>query len=208
LAETEQVICGSCNLGLPRTGFAEEAYDNELAQLFWGRLPIERAAAWFYYQAQSEVSQVIYELKYRNHPEIGEQLGRMMAEELQCNGFFEGIDLMMPVPLTRMRKWKRGYNQSEEIARGIQQVTSLPIVGDVLKRNRYNDSQTRKNRWQRTENVEGAFCLCNADKVRHRHVLIVDDVVTTGATVYACGKELMKAEGVRVSVLALGYSKG
>ncbi|WP_315578910.1 ComF family protein [Hoylesella oralis] len=207
LAETEQVLCAVCNLMLPRTGFVDDAYDNEMAQLFWGRLPIERSAALFYYEAQSQVSRMIYELKYRNHPEIGERLGCFMAEELLPKGFFEGIDMIIPVPLARKRQRQRGYNQSTAIARGIQSAVSLPLSEHVLRRNYYHDSQTQKNRWQRADNVEGAFSLCDADTIRDKHLLIVDDVVTTGATVCACGKELMKSGGVRISVLSLGYSK-
>ncbi len=196
-----------CNLMLPRTNFADDAYNNEMAQLFWGRLPIERSAAFFYYEAQSDVSRIIYELKYHNHPEIGEQLGYFMAEELSEKGFFDGIDLIIPVPLTRNRLRQRGYNQSVTIARGIQRAISLPINERVLCRNRYVDSQTQKNRWQRADNVEEAFSLCDADSIRNKHLLIVDDVVTTGATVCACSKELMKAGDINISVLSLGYSK-
>ncbi len=207
LAASEQVLCAVCNLTLPRTGFADDAYDNEMARLFWGRLPIERAAALFYYERGSQTTQVIFDLKYRNHPEIGEQLGYFMAEELSEKGFFDGIDLIIPVPLTRKRQRQRGYNQSTAIAHGIQNAVSLPVKEHILHRNRYHGSQTEMSRWQRADNVEGAFSLYDADAIRDKHLLIVDDVVTTGATVCTCGKELMKAGGIRISVLSLGYSK-
>ena len=208
LAVDEEVVCSMCNLHLPRTYFWQDAYDNEMARLFWIQLPVERAAAWMFYQPHSQAGNMIYDLKYRSHPETGEMIGRMMAEEMMADGFFEGIDLIVPVPLARKRQRQRGYNQSMEIAKGISQVTRIPIAGDVVRRNSFSESQTRKNRQGRQENVEGAFELVNAEKVSGKHLLIVDDIVTTGATIIACGKELAKARDVKVSIASIGMTKG
>ena len=116
LSVTEEVICSKCNFHLPRTGFHQDAYENEMARLFWAQIPIQRATAFFYYEPHAETANIIYELKYKNHPEIGTTIGRMLAKEIQPSGFFEGIDGIVPVPLAKKRLHQRGYNQSEEIA--------------------------------------------------------------------------------------------
>jgi len=207
LSVTEEVICSKCNLHLPRTFFQQDPYENVMAKLFWGQIPVERAAALFYFEAHAETANIIYELKYRNHPEIGEVMGRMMARELQSTGFFDGMDAIVPVPLAKKRQRQRGYNQSVEIARGVSAVTGLPIYNKVVRRTVFEGSQTNKGRWERNENVEKVFELADDDNIDGKHLLIIDDVVTTGATVIACAKELVRAGDVKVSVLALGLAK-
>ena len=134
-------------------------------------------------------------------------MGRLMAKELQTSGFFDGIDGIVPIPLAKKRLRQRGYNQSLEIARGISEITSLPIYNKVVIRKVFEGSQTNKGRWERNENVDGVFELKEASAVQGKHLLIIDDVVTTGATVLACAKELCKAGNVKVSVISLGFSK-
>ena len=203
----EFFLCGSCNLQLPRTNYADNPYENDMARLFWGQLPVERCAALFFYQGGSGPSQILYELKYKNHPEIGEFFGRMIAEEWNDTGFFEGIDLIVPVPLAKERQRQRGYNQSLHIACGIGSVTRLPIVTNAVSREQFVESQTQKDRWQRNENVEGCFRLNDGSALKGRHVLLVDDVVTTGATICSCGREMLKAGDVRFSILTIGFAK-
>ena len=207
LTVSEETICTKCNLHLPRTGFHKDPYENEMAKLFWHQIPIERATAFFYYEAHSETANILYELKYKNHPEIGEVMGRLMARELQTSEFFDGIDGIVPIPLAKKRQRQRGYNQSMEIARGISEITSLPIYNKVARRNVFEGSQTNKGRWERNENVEGVFEVKDVSAIQGKHRLIVDDVVTTGATVRACAKELCKAGNVKVSVISLGFAK-
>ncbi|MBR1412091.1 MAG: ComF family protein [Prevotella sp.] len=207
LSITEEVLCGKCNLHLPRTDFQQNPYENVMAKLFWGQIPIERATALFYYEPHAETANLLYELKYKNHPEIGEVLGRMMARELQLSGFFEGIDGIIPIPLAPKRQRQRGYNQSLCIAEGISEVTGLPILKKAIRRTIFEGSQTSRGRWERNENVEHVFELLDAESVRGKHLLVVDDVVTTGATMIACSKELAKADDVRISVLSIGFAK-
>lgn len=207
LSVTEEVLCGKCNLHLPRTDFQQSPYENVMAKLFWGQIPIERATALFYYEPHAETANLLYELKYKNHPEIGEVLGRMMARELQLSGFFEGIDGIIPIPLAPKRQRQRGYNQSLCIAEGISEITGLPILKKVIRRTIFEGSQTSRGRWERNENVEHVFELTDAESVRGKHLLVVDDVVTTGATMIACSRELAKAGGVRISVLSIGFAK-
>lgn len=206
LSLTEQVLCASCNMHLPRTGFQYQPFDNIMARLFWGIIPIERAAALFYYMAGSKPANILYDLKYHDHPEIGREMGVMMAQEFGEAGFFEGIDLLVPVPLARNRQRHRGYNQSLELAKGISCVTGVPIASQVVHRTVFKQSQTQMQRRERQENVEGVFVLTDAEALRGKHILLIDDVVTTGATMMACGRELLKAEGVKLSLLSLGFT--
>lgn len=207
LAASESVICGVCHFRMPLTGFAKDPYDNPLARLFWGQFPIEKAIAYFYFIPHSDTSRLIYDLKYHHQPDIGENMGRIIANELPPPRFFDDIDAIVPVPITRKRYWQRGYNQSMEIARGISDITHLPILKKVIKRTHFNISQTKKKGWERQENVENAFQLLRPEAVRGRHLLLVDDIVTTGATIRACAKELCKAGNVRISVFSLGFTK-
>ena len=207
LTVTEEAICSTCNFHLPRTDFHRNAYENEMAKLFWAQIPIERATAFFYYEPHASTANLIYELKYKNHPEIGSIIGRMVAKEIQPSGFFDGIDGIIPVPLAKKRQRQRGYNQSEEIARGVSEITGLPVYKKVVRRNSFKGSQTNKGRWDRQENVEHVFELIDAAAVSNQHLLLIDDVVTTGATCIACAKALCQAGNVRISILSLGFAK-
>ena len=207
LAVTEEVVCSKCYLHLPRTDFGHDLYENVMAKLFWGQIKLEKATALFYYEPHAETVQILYEMKYKNHPEIGVVMGRMMAKELMKSGLFEDIDALVPVPLAKKREYERGYNQSLELAKGVSEVTHLPIADQVVRRTKFVDSQTHRGRWERSENVEGVFELVDGDSLNGKHVLLIDDVVTTGATIIACAQEMQKASNVRISVLALGFAK-
>ena len=207
LAVTEEVVCSKCYLHLPRTDFGHDLYENVMAKLFWGQIKLEKATALFYYEPHAETVQILYEMKYKNHPEIGVVMGRMMAKELMKSGLFEDIDALVPVPLAKKREHERGYNQSMELAKGVSEVTQLPIANQVVRRTKFVDSQTHRGRWERNENVEGVFELVDGDSLSGKHVLLIDDVVTTGATIIACAQEMQKASNVRISVLALGFAK-
>lgn len=207
LSIEEEILCVSCNLRLPRTGFSYDAYENEMAKVFWGRIPVERCAPFMYYLAKSASANLIYLLKYNDRPDIGEYLGKMIAEEFKKDYFFEEIDLIVPIPLECKRQRERGYNQSLMIARGVSDVTGLPIGTDIIERKIFESSQTEKNRWMRNDNVKDVFQLLQPEKVQGKHILLIDDVVTTGATISSCGQELAKAGNVKISVLSIGFAK-
>ena len=207
LSPTERSLCGVCLFHLPRTDFHQKPLDNPMAQLFWGLAPIEKAAALFYYHPHSETAQLVYRLKYNNRPDIGEDMGRVMACELQATDFFSDIDVLLPVPLASKRLRQRGYNQSEQLAIGISDITHLPIVSKVLRRKHFQQSQTTLNRWQRQENVTDTFQLKEEHLLQGKHVLLIDDICTTGATLIACANVLKTIEGIRISVLTLGFTK-
>ena len=207
LAPSERALCAVCLFHLPRTNFHLKPLDNPMAQLFWKLTNVQKAAALFYYQPHSETAQLVYRLKYNNRPDIGEDMGRVMAKEMQLSDFFSDIDVLLPVPLSCKRLRQRGYNQSEQLAVGISDVTHLPIVTKALRRKDFHQSQTTLNRWQRQENVADTFQLKDAQQLQDKHVLLIDDICTTGATLISCAHALQDVEGIRISVLTLGFTK-
>lgn len=207
LDTAEDVICTACLMRLPQTGFADDLYENEMAKTFWGRIKnFEKAFALVYHQPHSDSAHPVYQLKYRGKPDVGTDYGLLMGKMLLPHGFFDDIDAIVQVPLAKKRVRARGYNQSEMIALGLHDVSHLPIYNNVVRRVSFEGSQTQMDRWNRTENVENAFQLVNGDKVRRKHLLIVDDVVTTGATVCAVAAQLQKADDVRISVISIGFA--
>lgn len=192
---------------MPLTLYEKSPLDNPMARLFWGRFPIENAAALFFYEPHGNVSRIVYDMKYHGFPETCQYMGEIMARRMSASAFFDGIDALVPMPLTWRRHWKRGYNQSMEMARGVSNVTGLPIFYKVVKRTHFKQSQTTQHAYERMMNVEDAFQLTDADKIAGKHILLIDDIVTTGSTITACAKELAKATGVSISILTLGFTK-
>ena len=207
LALTEQYVCTSCLLSVPRTGFASDPYENPMARLYYGRLPVERVAAWAFYSPDNISSRMVKTLKYHGLPALGDLLGRIMGAELQKHHFFDGIDVLMPIPLAPTRLHERGYNQSRHIAQGLSLATGIPIADGVVVRTEFKGSQTRLAHADRQKNVDDVFLLKAPDAVAGSHVLIVDDVVTTGATTMSFGRELLKINDVKASILALTFTK-
>lgn len=208
LAISEDVICSICNLHMPRTYFSKKPYENNMAKLFWGQIKIEKATALFFYEPHSEMSRIILSLKYLDHPETGELMGRMLAEEANRDNFFDGIDFIIPIPLTRKRQRKRGYNQSMEIARGINEITKIKIISNAVIRKTFKTSQTKMNRWQRQANVKDVFDIGKKFDLNNKHILIVDDVVTTGSTIIACAQKIAENyNNVKFSIMSLGFTK-
>ena len=163
----------------------------------------DRATAYFYYYKEGKYSQLIHHLKYYDHPEVGTYLGRLAATELKASGFFDGIDLIVPVPLSKKKQRQRGYNQSDYIARGISEVTSIDMCTNSIERIVNTDTQTAKGRIDRWKNAEGIFRIKDAATLTGKHILLIDDVATTGATLHACVSVLFTIPGIRVSVFAL-----
>ena len=207
LAPTEHSVCCSCLFSLHRTDFHLTPYDNKMARLFWGLVPIEKAAAFVYFHPHSDPAQMVYQLKYANHPDIGIDLGRIMAQEMIPSDFFQDIDALLPVPLADKRMRQRGYNQSEQLAIGIHQLTHLPVITKALRRKSFHQSQTKLFRWERQENVSDTFQLVDDHELTGRHVLLIDDVCTTGATLCACINALKDVEGIHCSILTLSFTK-
>ncbi|MDR3329151.1 MAG: ComF family protein [Prevotellaceae bacterium] len=204
LVAGEQVLCSGCRYKLPRTGYWLQK-DNPLEQLFWGRLPVESACSLFFMGKGSRYRKLLHKLKYSNKPRIGVALGRLLGAELAQAAAYQSITHIIPIPLHPKRQRKRGYNQSEMIAEGIAQEMAKPLRADIVFRPQYNETQTKKTRDERWKNVQGIFAVRpgRAAPLAGGHVLLVDDVLTTGATIEACAAALMQAVGCKLSVATL-----
>jgi ComF family protein len=201
----ETFICTECFVLIPRTNYHLKP-DNPVSQLFWGRCLIEKAAAFSFYTKDSRIRKLIHQLKYKGIKEIGSELGRIYGNSLKSSGFLEEIDLIIPVPLHPSKKRQRGFNQSDLISRGISETTGIPMDSDLLVRKTVSKTQTRKSRYDRWTNVQDIFRVTDQDRLKDLHILLVDDVITTGSTIEACTNEILKAENVKVSVVALAFS--
>lgn len=204
LSKTENDICFDCLNSLPKTN-THLVPDNNIEKLFWTFLPIQKATSFFFYDSM-ESRHIIYQLKYFNNPHVGITIAEVMSKELQETNFFDGIDVIVPIPLHWQRKLKRSYNQCDFIAVGINKCTRIPIERHAIIRKVNNSSQTHKMLSERKENVTDIFCLINPERVKDKHILLVDDVITTGSTAISCGQELMKAGNVKISVISMGYA--
>lgn len=207
LSATETAFCMPCLLTNPFKPMFSDCKDNKLVKLFMGIIPIERAQSLFRYLPGNELCNVIYSLKYHNAPEVGEILGRKAANALKDKGFFDGIDLLIPVPLTKKRKRQRGYNQAEVICMGLSEVTGIPVMNDNLVRIVFKGSQTKLSHFERMNNVRNNFAVIRPSDFANKHVLIVDDIITTGSTVKSCGEIIASgADNVKISVLSIGLA--
>jgi len=205
LMRNESLICTECFVVIPRTNY-HFVEDNPVAQLFWGRCLIEKAAAFSYYNKGSRIRKLIHNLKYNGIREIGYDLGRLYGLSLKTSGFINDIDIIIPVPLHPMKERIRGFNQSETISMGIADVTRLPVDIKSLARILVSATQTKRSRYERWTNVEGIFQVIDSKSIMGKHILLVDDVITTGSTIESCTNELLKIEGVKVSVVALAFA--
>lgn len=205
LVRGEEVICLGCLMDLPKTGF-EKMADNPVAKLFWGRADIQFATALCSFDKGGIMQHLMHQLKYKGSRETGETLGKVLGHDLMCTSSWSEIDLVVPVPLHPRRERERGYNQSAEIGRGVAKALGKPLVTGNLVRHRYSETQTRKGKYERWENVRELFRSRNPEILEGKHILLVDDVVTTGATLEACAKVLLKIQGVKVSIATLAYA--
>jgi ComF family protein len=205
LMRNENIICTACYVIIPRTGYHTVA-DNPVAQLFWGRCFLEKAAAFSFYNKGSRIRNLIHNLKYKGIREIGYELGKIYGLSLKSSGFTDDIDIIIPVPLHPEKIHARGFNQSEIISSGISEVTGVPVNTGSLFRLSISATQTKRSRYDRWVNVEGIFSVVDQEQIREKHVLLVDDVITTGSTIESCASELLKTEGVKVSAVALAFA--
>jgi len=203
LYENEKAICKSCFRKLPRTGFESNPYDNTLNQLLWGRARVETACAMFYYRKGETVQSLLHALKYKGYTEIGLELGRKLGVLMKTHEYPQ-FDVIVPVPLHPKKYRLRGYNQSEVIANGMRERLNIPVDCTNLHRTKHTTSQTSKGRFERWENVEGLFGLHDPDKYLGCHLLLIDDVTTTGATLEACIQPLNKVPYAKVSIATVG----
>lgn len=205
LTSINELICLDCINELPVTNFYKHA-DNPVEKIFRGRMPIESAAAHVYFTKQSLMQNLLHQFKYRGVKEIGLYFGKMMGECLRLSAAYNDVDALIPLPLFFKKEKKRGYNQAAVICDGMAEIMKLPILKDVVARKNKTETQTHKNRMERWENIEDKFELVKKSMIAGKHILLVDDVITTGATLESCGSEILKGDNVRLSIAALAYT--
>ncbi len=206
LYTSEKFICLECLADLPKTNFYNES-GNIVEQLFWGRVQIESATSFFFFRKGSKYQKILHFLKYKGLKEVGFEIGINYGFELQKNSHYASVDFIVPVPLHPKKLKQRGYNQSEWIARGISKVLHKPVESKNLVRKVYTSTQTRKTRFERWQNVEDIFKVSDPEIFKGKHILLIDDVVTTGATLEACVVAVQKAQNTKISIATLAYAE-
>jgi ComF family protein len=205
LYKNENNICTYCLYHLPKSNF-HLTNDNPVAKIFWGRINIQSAAAFYTFNKGGKVQQLIHQLKYKGQQQVGICLGKLYGYELRDCPDFKSVDVIIPVPLHAKKQRKRGYNQSTCFAEGLAETMRLAVDPGVLFRSAASETQTKKTRFTRWKNVESIFYVQNEQQILNKHILLVDDVITTGATLEACAQALLKIEGVKVSVATIAYA--
>ncbi len=195
-------LCLKCIIQLPHTGF-EKIENNPIEKIFIGRANIKAASSQFYFSKGHLVQHLIHQLKYKGNKEAGEYLGAVMGKALLESGRFNEIDYLVPLPLYADKEFKRGYNQSEIICNGIHTAINTPILTKTVIRKRFTETQTKKHRAERWENVDGSFSIVNPQKLEGKNILLIDDVITTGATLEACSQIILKIPNVQLSIATL-----
>lgn len=201
LVKNESDICTACIINLPKTNFHLDI-DNPLNKIFWGRVPVEMVAAYYFFNKGNKVQRLLHELKYKSNKNVGEKIGVLYGYELLNTPVFNTIDYIIPVPLHPKKLKKRGYNQSEWFANGLSQSMNIPVSTNILYRNTDSTTQTKKSRFNRWENVAEIFGVKTPELLKNKHILLVDDVITTGATIEACAK-ILKEHHAKISVVSI-----
>jgi ComF family protein len=205
LVAHEEVLCIGCETLVPETNYDSIA-DNDTVVRFAGRIPFQHATSFAYFTEDGLLQHMLHGLKYRGRKEIGEYFGRRFARRLHTTDWISTVDAIIPVPLHLTRMQRRGYNQSQVIAEAMSETLQIPSLPNVLARVRNTESQVNKTRHERTENMRSAFAVTDNNAIAGKHILILDDVLTTGATIEACAAALLAVEGVKISIVTIGIA--
>ncbi|OJW69765.1 MAG: competence protein [Candidatus Amoebophilus sp. 36-38] len=205
LVKSERWLCTGCLVDLPQTNYHTEV-NNPVAQKFYGRIPITYAMAMYKFRIGSSVQRLVHQLKYGNTPEIGEMLGNLYGEQLRSEEWDYKFDCIVPVPLHPQRLRERGYNQSDYFAKGMASVLAISWYSDCLKRTKNTVTQTHQNKMERLDNLMDAFYVVNSSIIQNKHVLLVDDVITTGSTLEACALSLLAAGTKQISIATIAVT--
>jgi len=205
LIESEKYFCFACFLKLPKTNY-HLIPENRAIERLAGKVSLVKASSYFYYNKGGAAQKLIAEIKYRGNRKLGEWIGGYLAEDMISSGFFQGIDYLVPVPLHRSKEKKRGFNQAEKIAEGIAKVTRIPVENDNVIREKANISQTGKGIFDRWKNTLNLFDLKDTELFKKKHILLIDDVLTTGSTLEAVAQSLLKSQEVKISILTLAIT--
>lgn len=202
LVSKERLICTRCMSTIPSPSLFNKS-DNKVEEMFWGRCKLENAVSFSLFTRGGSVQSLIHNLKYKGVKELGPYLGSALGNRLMTKEWISEVDYIIYVPLTRSKEKKRGFNQSRLIATGLSDSLSIPILDDALERYSSKGTQTTRGRYERWENVESLFGVRRREEVRGKHLLLIDDVITTGSTIESCVNKLTEIDGVRVSVASI-----
>jgi ComF family protein len=205
LLGTEDLICTDCLYNLPYTNFQFQP-DNIVAQQFWGKIDLQQAYALLYFEKGGKVQHLIHQFKYKSMPKIGNKLGSIAGEQLLNSIIVNQVDHIIPVPLHKSRLRERGYNQSTHFAQGLAVKLQATVEEHNLVRVVKTATQTHKNRFARYENMQKVFALKHPEKLEGKHIMLVDDIVTTGSTLEACAQELLMVPGIKLSIATIAYA--
>lgn len=205
LYKQEIAICTHCLYHLPKTDFYKQS-ENTLTKIFWGRTTIFSASSIYYFNKGTKVQNLIHELKYNGNKSVGNVVGKMHGYELLKSEYFNTVDIIIPVPLYYKKLRRRGYNQSECFAEGLSESMEKPLDTKKLIRAKTSETQTKKSRYERWQNVENIFQIIDSDSLSGKHILLADDVITTGSTVEACANTILKIPDTKVSVVSIAYA--
>lgn len=206
LQSTESVICTECRHEIPLTNH-HESEENEITSRFYGRIPLEHASTLFYFHKKGIVQEMIHKLKYQGHEEIGETIGFWYGEELKDVEKLKDVDYIIPVPLHKKRLRNRGYNQVSKFGEALSKTLQIPFNESILKRNIYSETQSKKNILQRSAVNESVFGINFTEEFHDKHFLLIDDVITTGATLESCSRELLKIPGAKISIVCMAMTQ-
>lgn len=205
LPSTTQSICVDCLIQLPETRFQHSA-GNPVERLFYGRIKLRTAMASYFFSKKQALRHIIHAFKYEQNKEVCIQMGKLMGEHIKNCERMLPIDYLIPIPIHDSRAKKRGYNQALLLCEGIEHTTGIPILANIVQRARATETQTRKGRSARWENVEDGFYIGEEKLLQQKHLLLIDDVITTGATLEACGSVILKAQPASLSIAALAWA--
>lgn len=206
IKKNEELICFRCRSNLPKTKFLNDT-DNELLDRFYGRLKLNFGFSYLYFYKSGITQKLLHQFKYKSYPEIGVLLGKWVGHELLKSKICKHVDIIIPVPLHPRKERKRGYNQSQYFAKGISEITNIPTDFKTLARTHYDESLTHKTRIRRWKSIEHAFRVVNKKNIGNKNVLLVDDVITTGATLEACGNQILQRGAKSISVVTIAIAK-
>jgi ComF family protein len=206
LFKHENMVCNHCYITLPKSNFHKEE-NSELERVFAGRVPVVKVGSYYLFEKSGKVQKLLHSIKYKSNKVLAEQLGVWYAQSLKDCHEISKADVIIPVPLHPKKQKQRGFNQSEEFAKGLSKEFNIPINTTNLIRNAFTETQTRKRKFERWENVKDKFELKHPESLENKMVVLVDDVITTGATIDACYDALKIVPGIKVSVLSLAYAK-
>ncbi|MDZ7604751.1 MAG: phosphoribosyltransferase family protein [Cyclobacteriaceae bacterium] len=206
ITKEDELICFGCRAELPKVKFSDPT-DNELTDRFLGKYSLKFGTSYLYFFKSGKTQTLMHKFKYQNKPELGVMIGRYLGHDIAANGYSNGLDMIIPVPIHRKKLRIRGYNQSQKFASGLSEAIEIPVEVDVLIRTIHGESQTHKSKEERQRSVSEVFQLREPNRVAGKSILLVDDVITTGATLEACGKLLLNAGCAELSIATMAIAK-